>query len=151
MGIEEKLSALILPIVEGFGYELWGVEYLGIQNDPRLVVYIDSEKGIRVEDCEKVSRQVSALFDVEEPIQSAYRLEVSSPGADRKLFELNQYEKMKGHWVRLELDQVYEGRRKWKGQIIGLEDGREVVIQVDEEQYVFPFECIVKARIIPQF
>src|SRR5690606_29912963 len=108
------------------------------------------ESGIAIDDCEKVSRQVGAILDVEDPISGDYTLEVSSPGMDRFLYNLSQYERFKGYHVSLKLRMAYEGRRKYTGVISGIE-GRDVVIQVDQEEFLFPIEAIEKANIIPQF
>tara|TARA_R110001592_G_scaffold359369_2_gene665914 strand:+ start:21376 stop:21942 length:567 start_codon:yes stop_codon:yes gene_type:complete len=173
---KKLLEDLIRPIVEGLGYEFWGMEHLAQGKHSLLRIYIESqlgsqkiessdielseqgevekgsvsESGIALEDCEKVSRQVGAILDVEDPISGDYTLEVSSPGMDRLLYNLSQYERFKGHYVAIKLRMAYEGRRKYTGVISGIE-GRDVVIQVDKEEFLFPIEAIEKANIIPQF
>ena len=87
-----------------------------------LRVYIDSENGVGVDDCAKVSRQVSGVLDVEDPISGEYTLEVSSPGMDRPLFKLSQYQDYIGHVVQLRLRMPFDGRRKFKGVLNGIED-----------------------------
>jgi ribosome maturation factor RimP len=173
---KKLLEDLIRPIVEGMGYEFWGMEHLAQGKHSLLRIYIESEpgadkvtssdvelsdqgavedasvkeSGIALDDCEKVSRQVGAVLDVEDPISGDYTLEVSSPGMDRILYNLSQYERFKGHHVAIKLRMAYEGRRKYTGVISGIE-GRDVVIQVDQEEFLFPIEAIEKANIIPQF
>ena len=167
---------MIRPIVEGLGYEFWGMEHLAQGKHSLLRIYIESlaeqapdsvgdvpvsdsgqveadtasESGVALEDCERVSRQVGAVLDVEDPISGDYTLEVSSPGMDRPLYNLSQYERFKGHHVAVKLRMAYEGRRKFNGIISGVE-GHDVVVQVDQEEFLFPIEAIEKANIIPQF
>lgn len=171
------LEDLIRPIVEGLGYEFWGMEHLAQGKHSLLRIYIESlnarptpasvenvdvsesgevtseavsESGIALEDCERVSRQVGAILDVEDPISGDYTLEVSSPGMDRILYNLSQYERFVGHVVAIKLRMPYEGRRKYNGVISGVE-GNDVVIRVDQEEFLFPIEAIEKANIVPQF
>ncbi len=173
------LEELIRPVVEGLGYECWGIEYLSQGKHTTLRVYIESlnadfsapgasvsqdapevdeniteeqakESGIELKDCELVSRQISGILDVEDPISSDYTLEVSSPGMDRHLYTLDHYDRFKGHQIALRLRMPYEGRRKYNGLLNGIE-GNDVVLQVDDEEYLFPIESIEKANVVPQF
>ena len=147
----KQLEDIIRPVVEGLGYEFWGIEYRSRGYQSMLRVFIDdAEKGISIEDCEKVSRQVSGVMDVEDPIQSEYTLEVSSPGMDRPLFRLEQYEAFIGHQVQIRLRMAFEGRRKFQGVIRAVE-GEDVVIVMDDHEYLLPFDSIEKAKIIPVF
>lgn len=146
------LEELIRPVVEGLGFQFWGMEYLSKGKDSILRVFIDtsSDKGIDVEDCAQVSRQVSSILDVEDPIQGEYNLEVSSPGLDRPLFELAQYQSYIGSVIALRLRVPFDGRRKFKGQLVGIED-EDVVIRVDQEEFLLPIDLIDKANVVPQF
>lgn len=146
------LEELIRPVVEGLGYEFWGMEYLAQGKESVLRIYIetDLESGIGVEDCAKVSRQVSAILDVEDPITGEYSLEVSSPGLDRPLFELSHYLQYVGALITLRLRVPFDGRRKFKGVLVAIEDG-DVVLRVDQEEYLLPIELIEKANVVPQF
>jgi ribosome maturation factor RimP len=146
------LEALIRPVVEGMGYQFWGMEYLAHGKDSVLRIYIetDAEAGISVDDCAKVSRQASAILDVEDPITGEYNLEVSSPGMDRPLFELTQYEQFIGSIVSVRLRVPFDGRRKFKGQLVSLE-GEDIVLRVDQEEYLLPIDLIEKANVVPQF
>ncbi len=146
----EQLQAMIAPAVEALGYEMWGVEYHSHGRQPLLRVFIDGENGITVEDCAAASRQISAVLDVEDPISSEYTLEVSSPGMDRPLFTLDQFGRYTGEWVKLKLRAPFEGRRNFRGVLRGVE-GDEVVLVVDNEEYLLPIELIDKANIVPQF
>lgn len=137
-------------MVEGLGFELWGLEYLNQGKHSALKIFIDAEKGIDVDDCAAVSRQVSGLLDVEDPLKGKYTLEVSSPGMDRRLFELKQFEQFKGSQVKLNLARAFEGKRKYTGLLCGVEDG-DVVIRLGEEEILFPLADIDRAQIVPVF
>src|SRR5690554_7637695 len=118
------------------GYEYWGIEYRSKGYQSMLRVFIDdAEKGIGIDDCEKVSRQISGVMDVEDPIQTEYTLEVSSPGMDRPLFRPEQYQAFVGHQVQIRLRMAFEGRRKFQGLIKGVE-GDDVVVVRSEERRV---------------
>lgn len=146
-----KLDEILRPVVEGLGYELWGIEFRSQGRNSVLRLFIDDQDdGISVEDCEKVSRQVSGVLDVEDPIQNEYTLEVSSPGMDRPLFRLEQFEDWAGHQVSIRLRMAFEGRRKFQGVLKGIE-GTDVVVVVDDHEYLLPFESIDKANIVPVF
>ncbi|HSH48792.1 MAG TPA: ribosome maturation factor RimP [Halomonas sp.] len=147
---DAALQALIEPVVDAMGFELWGVDYLAQGKHSRLVVYIDHASGVSVDDCADVSRQVSALLDVEDPIAGKYRLEVSSPGMDRPLFSLGQFARYTGHVVSLRLRVPFDGRRKFQGLLAGVE-GDEVLLQLEGDEYCFPIEGIEQARVVPQF
>ncbi len=148
--IQERLTEMFEPVASALGCELWGVEYMAQGRRALLRVYIDKEGGIGVDDCEKVSRQVSSVLDVEDPIQSEYTLEVSSPGMDRPLFKLEQFESSVGETVAVRLRLPFEGRRKFTGLLKGIEN-EEIVLEVDNEEYVLPYELVDKANIVPQF
>ena len=146
-----KLDEILRPVVEGLGYELWGIEFRSQGRHSVLRLFIDDQNdGISVEDCEKVSRQVSGVMDVEDPIQNEYTLEVSSPGMDRPLFRLDQYDDWAGHQVNIRLRMAFDGRRKFQGILKGTEGG-DVVVVVDDHEYLLPFESIDKANIVPVF
>lgn len=145
----EALHELIVPVVETMGCEFWGLEYLSSGRSAMLRIYIDNDP-VAVEDCEKVSRQVSSLLDVEDLIDSEYTLEVSSPGLDRPLYTLVQYEKYLGEDVALKLRFPYEGRRNFKGRLSGVE-GEDVLLVVDDHEFLFPISGVEKANIVPRF
>ncbi|WP_072823037.1 ribosome maturation factor RimP [Modicisalibacter ilicicola] len=147
---DAALNALLEPAIAAMGFELWGVERVSQGKHSRLVVYIDSPEGVTVDHCAEVSRQVSAILDVEDPIPGQYRLEVSSPGMDRPLFTLEQFERYRGHVVTLRLRAPFDGRRKFKGLLAGI-DNDEVLLHLDGEEYCFPIDGIEQARVVPQF
>jgi ribosome maturation factor RimP len=142
---------MIAPIVAAMGCELWGLEYLSSGRNAMLRIYIERESdGVTVEDCEKVSRQVSSQLDVEDPIAGEYTLEVSSPGMDRPLYTLDQFEKYVGEDVALRLRFPHERRRNFKGRLNGVE-GEDVLLIVDDHEYLFPLDSIEKANVVPRF
>ncbi|PJE79676.1 Ribosome maturation factor RimP [invertebrate metagenome] len=149
-GKKSQLEDLVEPVVLGLDCQLWGIEYLSQGKHSLLRIYIDRDDGVTLEDCEKVSRQVSSVLDVEDPITDRYTLEVSSPGMDRPLFTLVQYEKWTGAHVAVHLRVPFEGRRKYHGVIRGVEK-QDVVIGIDETEYLLPIDTIEKAHVIPQF
>ena len=149
-GKQRLLDEMIRPVVEGLGFEFWGMEFVSQGKHSVLRVFIDSENGIMLEDCEVVSRQVSGVMDVEDPIAGEYALEVSSPGMDRPLYTLDQFERYAGHKVSLKLRMPFDGRRKFEGVLKGIE-GSDVVIVVEDSEYLFPVDSIDKANVVPQF
>lgn len=146
----EQLQALLAPVVEALGYQCWGIEFLSQGRHSLLRVYIDHANGILIDDCEKVSRQLSGVLDVEDPISVDYTLEVSSPGMDRPLFKLEQYAARVGEQVKIKLRSPFEGRRNFQGLLRGVEE-QDVVILVDDHEYLLPVDLIDKANIVPRF
>jgi ribosome maturation factor RimP len=146
--MSDQLIELIQPVVEAMGCELWGIEQLSMGRHSTIKIYIDAEKGIDIEDCAKISRQVSSLLDVEDPVNGEYTLEVSSPGLDRRLFKIDHYAAFIGSEVRIRLKRPYEGRRKYSGQLRGIE-GDEIILGYQDEEIMFPFEEIERANVVP--
>jgi ribosome maturation factor RimP len=146
----ERLIEMIQPIVESFDYIFWGIEYIGQGQNSVLRIFIDHENGISVDDCAKVSHQVSAVMDVEDPITSHYTLEVSSPGVDRLLFVAEHFVRYRGQTIEIKLHQAFDGRRKFKGILNGI-DGDDVLLIIDEDEFMLPIDQIDKARIVPVF
>jgi len=148
--IREKLHALIAPVAEGLGYELVGVEYLPQGKHSLLRIYIDQEEGITLDDCEQVSRQISAVLDVEDPVNGQYNLEISSPGLERPLFVEEHYARFAGNRVFVRTSFPLDGRRKFEGVLKGV-DGEDVVVEIEEETFRIPLVQIDKAHLIPDF
>lgn len=132
------------------GYELLGIEHLAQGRHSLLRLYIDSPDGITVEDCERVSHQVSGVLEVEDPIKGQYTLEVSSPGLDRPLFKLEHYARFIGEVVSLRLVRPLGERRKFKGRLLALREDA-VVVEQDGVEVVIPLEDIDKAHLVPQW
>lgn len=148
-GKESRLAELLAPTVESLGFELWGLELLSPNRHPTLRLYIEGENGVTVDDCARVSRHVSGVLDVEDPIQGEYTLEVSSPGVDRLLFRPSQYLPYVGEPIDVRLRFPFEGRRRFKGWLMGLE-GEDVVVGVDDHEYLLPLKQIDRARVYPR-
>lgn len=144
------LENLVAPVVSAQGCVLWGLEFSTQGRRSLLRVYIDSPVGVTLEDCERISRQISAVMDVEDPIASAYTLEVSSPGMDRQLYTPAQFASYIGHRIAVRLRAPYQGRRRFQGVLNGLEDG-DLVLQVDDTEYLLPLETIDRANVVPVF
>ncbi|MGE3919462.1 MAG: ribosome maturation factor RimP [Gammaproteobacteria bacterium] len=141
------LSELLAPIVTALGYEFWGCEYLSQGKHSLLRVYIDSDDGINVDDCAKVSMQISAVLDVEDPIKTEYSLEVSSPGLDRPFYTLEQIARYVGHKVRIKTRIPYEKRRNFLGNLVATQ-GNKVVVEVEKQQYELDFADVEKANLV---
>lgn len=142
--IKNELQDLLLPLVSDLGYELWGCEYLSQGRHSLLRIYIDKEGGIELGDCERVSREVSALLDVEDPIQGNYSLEVSSPGIPRPLFCEQHYSRYIGSPVQLKLYKAIAGNKKLSGVISSVND-QGVTLKVGDAIHEVQFSQIVKA------
>jgi ribosome maturation factor RimP len=148
MGKQGELNQLVLPIIESLGFEFWGLEYKPQGHYSLLRVYIEHPEGVTVEHCAAASRQISSVLDVEDTITQRYTLEVSSPGLDRPLFTVVQYQKYINHWVDVRLRTLFEGRRQIKGQLVGVDD-QEVVVIENSYEYRLPFDIIDKATLRP--
>lgn len=145
------LWSLIEPIVTGLGYELVDIEYKPHPRNGLLRIYIDKEEGITLDDCEAVSRQVSAMLDVEDPVSGHYTLEISSPGLDRPLKKAADFERFSGEHVKIKMSMpTIEGQRNFTGKLMGLKDN-DVMVEVDGEIHYLPLGGIDRARIVPQF
>ena len=149
---EQQIEALLAPTVQALGCEVWGVEYRPRGRSALLRIYIDGAegRGVTLEDCERVSGQVGALLDVEDPIGTPYRLEVSSPGLDRVLFRREHYARSVGERVDVQLAFPFEGRRRLVGVLAGVE-GDDVVVRDGEFDYLLPLDQIRRTRIVPDF
>jgi len=146
----EHLVNLIEPIVEGLGYECVGIEFNPHPQHGLLRIYIDTEEGVVLEDCTKVSHQLSGMLDVEEPIPSNYQLEVSSPGADRPFFKLSQFEQFIGSTVTINVFKPINKQRKLTGKIDSV-DGNVVLLQQADQLLEIPFQAMSKARLVPEY
>ena len=147
--LRDTLAARLAPLVEGLGYELWELEYSPGRGNGLLRLYIDAEAGITVDDCERVSRAVSELLDVEDPIPGQYTLEVSSPGLDRPLRTAQQFARFVGETVYVEVAEAVEGRRRFKGALTAA-DAATIEVDVDGRRWALPLAGIRKAHLAPQ-
>ncbi|MFS8374381.1 ribosome maturation factor RimP [Xanthomonas campestris] len=153
-----EIANLLGPTVESLGLELLGVEYLPAPGGATLRLYIDvplaeqPDRIINVDDCERVSREVSAQLDVEDPISGNYTLEVSSPGVDRPLFTLDQFARHVGESAKIVLKLAQDGRRRFQGPIVRIDtEAAAVVFSVDGKDVQIGFDNIDKARILPDW
>jgi ribosome maturation factor RimP len=146
--LRERLFALIEPLLARLGYELIELEYVPARGRGALRLFIDRPGGIGLDDCERVSREVSALLDVEDPIPGAYTLEVSSPGDDRVLRTRAHFDRFVGSRVHVELLAPRAGRRRYTGTLRSVADDG-VVLEVDRDSVNVPFREIGRARLAP--
>lgn len=146
---DKRISELVGPVVTALGYELLGVERLSGGKGTLLRIYIDAPSGVTVDDCERASHQISALLNVEEPIASAYTLEISSPGLNRPLFTEEHFKRFTGAEVSITLSESLRGRRKFEGLLRGIRGDRAVILVAGDE-FELPLEGIKKARLIPE-
>jgi ribosome maturation factor RimP len=144
--VRERLMTLIEPLAARLGYELVELEYGAGRGHGVLRVFIDSAGGVGVDDCERVSREISALLDVEDPIPSGYTLEVSSPGFDRALRTREHFGRFVGSRVFVELKEPRAGRRRYTGQLLAV-DEEGIALDVDRERVAVAFAEIGKARL----
>ncbi len=144
----EELMKLLEPAVEKLGYELSDIEVKVGGRDGIVRLFIDKADGVGLEDCEAVSRQVSALLDVEDPLPGHYVLEVSSPGLDRRLTKVAHFQRFMGEDIRVTLRVPIEGRRNFRGALRGA-DEENIEVEVDGESHQLPIATIQSARLIP--
>ncbi|KTC94417.1 ribosome maturation factor RimP [Legionella erythra] len=144
--IKADIQELLEPLVNSLGYELWGCEYLSQGRHSLLRIYIDKEDGIGIDDCERVSKQISALLDVEDPISGNYSLEISSPGIPRPIFYKKHYLRYLGHDIQLKLYKPVNGSRKLAGRIAAVDDDT-LRLLVNETSVDVQLSNIVKANL----
>lgn len=150
-GKSQELEQLLGPVVQRAGLELWGLEYAPQSGTSLLRIYLDHpERPVTIEDCEQVSREISALLDVHDPISGEYALEVSSPGVDRPLFHAAQYARHVGVEVKLETLLPISGRRRFRG-ILSAVEGDTITLVVDALPHTLAIRDIAKARIVPDY
>ncbi len=135
--------------VQALGFELVDVELMGGRQHQTLRVYIDSPQGVTVDDCADVSRQLSAILDVEDPFPGSYTLEVSSPGLDRPLVTPADFRRFQGAVVKIRLLQPQDGRRNFTGRLVEA-TAEAAVVEVDGARFSLPFDVIERARLVPQ-
>ena len=149
--VKERLTGLISPLVASLGLELWGIEIPASPKGGTLRLYIDGPGGVNVDQCAEVSRHVSALLDVEDPLPGPYTLEVSSPGLERPFFSLEQLGSYKGQLLEIKLKEPFEGRKKWRGLLLET-PGNRVRIEVEGRKVDLLWDAIQKINLkyLPQ-
>lgn len=147
--IERTIAALIEPAVAAAGYELVRVKVTGRETKTLQVMAERPDKTMSADDCARLSRALSPLLEEKDPIEGAYRLEVSSPGIDRPLVRLKDFEDWRGYEARIDLDRMIEGRKRFKGVIAGV-DGDNVCLDIEGETQtaLIPFDRIEAAKLV---
>ncbi len=147
--MKDELIKLLEPVVEGSGYELVELEFAPASRRALLRVYIDRKDGqhVMLEDCERTSRAISAFLDATDPIDRAYELEVSSPGFDRPLRTRQHFERYLGSEAKLEMAVPVEGRGRFRGRLVALQDD-DLMMEVDGREWRLPLGQIAKARLV---
>lgn len=147
-GLAAQVEELIAPMLEAMDYDIVRVRLGG---DRRVVLQIMAERvdgaAMTVDDCADISRAAAAILDVEDPISGSYELEVSSPGLDRPLTRLADYDRFAGFEAKVETSMPRDGRRRFSGRLLGVE-GESVKLNVDGDEVVLPFEDIAKAKLV---
>ncbi|MEM1315144.1 MAG: ribosome maturation factor RimP [Pseudomonadota bacterium] len=149
--MDRRLAEVILPTVEGMGYELVRVRFQagGKSMSVQVMAERASDGGMEVEDCAELSRALSAALDVEDPIEGQYNLEVSSPGIDRPLTRLKDFDRFEGWEAKLETDEMIDGRKRFKGILSGIdEDADEVLIDIEEGVVGLKFDWLADAKLV---
>ena len=148
--LRDTLTALLQPVVERLGYELWELEYLPGRGNALLRIYIDTEaqEGITVGDCERVSREASEVLDAADPVPGNYTLEVSSPGIERPLRTARHFAPYAGEQVFVEMVHLVDERRRFKGRLLSA--GEETIeVEVEGRAHRLPLAGIRKAHLAP--
>lgn len=130
--IDKRLADIVTPVIEGMGFELVRLRLMSGKTKTLQIMAERADGTIDVDDCGQISTAVSALMDVEDPIEDNYALEVSSPGIDRPLTRLKDFDTWQGYEAKLETTELIDGRRRFKGELAGVEDD-EVLINLDED------------------
>ena len=148
MSLADRIENLISPTIEILGFEIVRIEVLGEIN-PSLQIMAEriDEAGMNVDDCAQISRAVSAILDIEDPITNAYTLEVSSPGMDRPLVKRKHFERFAGAEIRLEKRGQGDEQRRYRGDLRGIK-GDDVVLLIKGEEILIPFADVQKAKIV---
>lgn len=147
--IETTLHSKIETVVTSMGYEFVGCELMPMNGSKIFRIFIDTATGVTLDDCSKVSRQVGAMMDVEEPFQGRYSLEVSSPGIDRPLFEVKHFQQFVGSQVKIRLHTAINQQRQYKGKLKQVEgENIHLLVEGSEKEVILPYDQIDKANVI---
>ena len=145
--IDQKLAEIVKPVIEGMGFELVRVRLMSGKSKTLQLMAERPDGGIEVDDCASISTAVSAILDVEDPVEDAYTLEVSSPGIDRPLTRLKDFEAFEGYEAKIETTDMIDGRRRFKGEIAGTE-GDEVLVEIEEGTIGLKFDWLSDAKLV---
>ncbi len=150
--VENKINQIIEAAIEDLGFSLVRVLFSGGQagrNQLQIMAEPKDDREMTVEDCQRISRHISVLLDVEDPISSAYVLEVSSPGIDRPLMQLDDYDRFRGELAKITLRLMQNGRRRFNGRLGGVSDAGQVILDTSFGKFEFAFDNIEAGRIDP--
>lgn len=151
---EQRLGELVSPVVKALGYSLWGLECKGRGASSTVRLFIDTHPtggNVTMADIERVSRQVSMLFDLEDPIQGSYQLEVSSPGIERRFFTIEQCQEYVGEFTQLKLRVPLDGRRTFNGKLAEVDAGAgTVTLDEDGDRHRFRFDEVRDMNLVWQ-
>ncbi len=145
--IDRRLAEIITPVIEDMGFELVRVRLMSAKSTTLQVMADKPDGGIEVDDCARISTAIGTVLDVEDPILDEYSLEVSSPGIDRPLTRLKDFEAFEGYEAKIETSDLIDGRRRFKGELAGVE-GDEVLINVEEGTIGLKFEWLTDAKLV---
>ncbi len=145
--IDKRLAAIVQPAIEAMGFELIRLRLMGGNTATLQIMAERPDGGIEVDECAEISTAVSALLDVEDPIEDNYTLEVSSPGIDRPLTRLKDFQSWEGYEAKLETSELIDGRKRFKGQLAGVE-GEEVLITIPEGTIGLKFDWLAEAKLV---
>ena len=145
--IDRRLAEILTPTIEGLGFELVRVRLMGGMTKTLQIMADRPEGGIDVDDCGRISVAVSAVLDVDDPIDETYTLEVSSPGIDRPLTRLKDFEAWKGYEARIETTDLIDGRKRFKGLLAGTE-GEDVLVEIEEGTIGLKFDWLADAKLV---
>ncbi|MFV2051158.1 ribosome maturation factor RimP [Aliiroseovarius sp. YM-037] len=145
--IDRRLASIIQPVIEGLGYELVRVRLMTGKASTVQIMAQKPDGSMEVDDCAEISTAVSAVLDVEDPISDAYTLEVSSPGIDRPLTRLKDFDQWEGYEAKIETEELIDGRRRFKGMLAGTE-GSEVLIEIEEGTVGLQFDWLSDAKLV---
>jgi ribosome maturation factor RimP len=145
--IDRRMAEILTPVIEGMGFELVRIRLMGGQTKTLQIMAERPGGGIEVDECAQISTAVSAVLDVEDPLDDAYTLEVSSPGIDRPLTRLKDFESFEGYEARIETTEMIDGRRRFKGVLAGVE-GDEVLLNIEEGTVGLHFDWLSDAKLV---
>ena len=145
--IDKRMAEILTPVIEGLGFELVRVRLMSGKESTLQLMVQRPDGAIEVDECAQISTAVSAVLDVEDPILDAYTLEVSSPGIDRPLTRLKDFDQWEGYEAKIETTELIDGRRRFKGELAGIE-GDEVLINIDEGTIGLQFDWLSDAKLV---
>lgn len=149
--IELTIEELVSPIVDDKGFEIVDIEYVKEAGEYYLRIFLDKEGGISLNDCESVSRELSEILDIKDPIKDNYFLEVSSPGLDRPLKKDKDFLRYKGRDIEIKLYKPLNGSKQFEGQLVGLDEDKNIVVVIDNNEVEFNKKDVALVRLAIKF